>query len=193
MTINEIKQDIIRDPENQSFTNAGWRPVFQAFPESKIAIIGQAPGKKTQEEEQVFRDKSGVKLRQWLDVSEDTFYHSKKIAVLPMDFYYPGRGKNGDLPPRKDFADKWHPKLIKCMPELELFILMGRYAQKYYLKSAAKKTLTDTVFSYKEYLPTYFPIVHSSPLNFRWFKNNPTFEKQIVPDLQKIVHTILNE
>lgn len=191
MTIEKIRQEIINDPENQHFTEKGWLPVFQAYPESKIVLIGQAPGIKTQEKEQVFRDKSGDKLRQWMNVSESTFYDSKQIAVLPIDFYFPGKGKHGDLPPRKDFASKWHPEILDCMPNIELFILMGAYAQKYYLKSKVKKTLTETVFSYEEYLPTFFPIVHSSPLNFRWFAKNPDFEKLIVPKLQEQVHHIL--
>lgn len=191
MSIESIKKEIMSDPENKSFTDKGWQPIFMASPEAKIVIIGQAPGIKTQEKGQVFRDKSGDKLRQWMDVSEETFYDSKKIAVLPMDFYFPGKAAHGDLPPRKDFTAKWHPKLLACMPNVELTILMGTYAQKYYLKDKAKKTLTETVFAYEEYLPTYFPIVHSSPLNFRWFAKNPDFEKKIVPELKKIVHSIL--
>ncbi|MGX4686229.1 uracil-DNA glycosylase family protein [Vagococcus sp. JNUCC 83] len=191
MSINSIKKQIMSDPENKPFTDKGWQPIFMASPEAKIVIIGQAPGIKTQEKNQVFRDKSGDKLREWMGVSEETFYDSKKIAVLPMDFYFPGKATHGDLPPRKDFTANWHPKLLACMPNIELTILMGTYAQKYYLKSSMKHTLTETVFSYQDYLPTYFPIVHSSPLNFRWFAKNPDFEKKIVPELQKIVHSIL--
>ena len=191
MSIESIKKEIMSDPENKSFTDKGWQPIFMASPEAKLVIIGQAPGIKTQEKGQVFRDKSGDKLREWMDVSEETFYDSKKIAVLPMDFYFPGKAAHGDLPPRKDFTAKWHPKLLACMPNVELTILMGTYAQKHYLKSSMKRTLTETVFSYQDYLPTYFPIVHSSPLNFHWFAKNPDFEKTIVPELKKIVHSIL--
>ncbi|WP_270279812.1 uracil-DNA glycosylase family protein [Vagococcus bubulae] len=192
-TIEEIKQHIITDPENKAFTQQGWQPIFMAYPEATILIIGQAPGIKTQEKGQVFRDKSGDRLRQWMGISEDTFYHSKKIAILPMDFYFPGKAAHGDLPPRKNFTAKWHPPLINCMPNIQLTILMGTYAQKYYLNSQAKRTLTETVFSYQDYLPTYFPIVHSSPLNFRWFAKNPSFEEKIVPELQQLVKEILNQ
>ena len=190
--IEAIKKAIAQDPDNLEFTNKGWVPIFMANPKSKLLIIGQAPGIKTQEEEQSFMDRSGNKLREWLDVSEDTFYNSGKIAVLPLDFYFPGKGKTGDLPPRKDFASKWHPMLIDTMPDIELTLLIGAYAQKFYLKDRIKKNLTETVKAYKEYLPEYFPLVHPSPLNIRWFKNNPDFEEEIVPQLQSIVKRILH-
>lgn len=189
--IDFIREQIINDPANQNFLKQGWQPVFLANPKAKIMIIGQAPGIKTQERKEVFRDKSGEKLREWMGVSENFFYESGKISVLPLDFYFPGKAKAGDLPPRKDFAAKWHPLLLKEMPDVELIILMGSYAQKYYLGKNVKKNLTETVFAYEEYLPKYFPIVHSSPLNFRWFKNNPNFEEKIVPVLREKVNEIL--
>lgn len=189
--IDFIREQIINDPANQNFLKQGWQPVFLANPQAKIVIIGQAPGIKTQERKEVFRDKSGDKLREWMGVSEEIFYESGKISVLPLDFYFPGKAKTGDLPPRKEFAAKWHPLLLKEMPDVELIILMGSYAQKYYLGKNVKKNLTETVFAYEDYLPQYFPIVHSSPLNFRWFKNNPNFEEKIVPVLRGKVNEIL--
>ncbi|NLM67898.1 MAG: uracil-DNA glycosylase family protein [Enterococcus sp.] len=191
MTIAEIKQAIMQDPANQAMTAQGWQPIFTAYPETKILLIGQAPGIKTQLKEDVFRDQSGKKLRQWLNVSEETFYDSKKISVLPLDFYFPGKAKTGDLPPRLDFAEKWHPLLLEQMPQVELTILIGLYAQKFYLQERAKKTLTATVQAYKEYLPAYFPLPHPSPLNIRWFKNNPYFEAEMVPELQAMVKVAL--
>lgn len=191
MTIAEIKQAIMQDPENQAMTAQGWQPIFTAYPETKILLIGQAPGIKTQLKEDVFRDQSGRKLRQWLDVTEETFYESRKISVLPLDFYFPGKAKTGDLPPRLDFAEKWHPLLLEQMPQVELTVLIGLYAQKFYLQERAKKTLTATVQAYKEYLPEYFPLPHPSPLNIRWFKNNPYFEAEMVPELQAIVKAAL--
>lgn len=191
MTIAEIKQAIMQDPANQAMTAQGWQPIFTAYPETKILLIGQAPGIKTQLKEDVFRDQSGKKLRQWLNVSEETFYDSKKISVLPLDFYFPGKAKTGDLPPRLDFAEKWHPLLLEQMPQVKLTILIGLYAQKFYLQERAKKTLTATVQAYKEYLPAYFPLPHPSPLNIRWFKNNPYFEAEMVPELQAIVKAAL--
>ena len=108
-----------------------------------------------------------------------------------MDFYYPGKGKNGDLPPRKDFGDKWHNKILELLPDVELFILIGKYAQGFYLKGKLKDNLTDTVRAYKEYLPKFFPIVHPSPLNIRWLKKNPWFEDEVVPTLKEMVTKIM--
>lgn len=191
MTIEAIRQAVINDPENKEMTEKGWTPIFSATPNTKIVLIGQAPGIKTQLRRDVFRDQSGDRLRKWLNVSEETFYETGEIAVLPLDFYFPGKAKTGDLPPRPGFFEKWHPLLLKEMPEVELIVLIGSYAQKAYLKKEVKKTMTATVKAYQEYLPKYFPIPHPSPLNFRWLNKNPDFEAQIVPELQKIVRKIL--
>ena len=123
-------------------------------------------------------------------VDEATFY-SKKIAIMPMDFYFPGKGKTGDLPPRKFIAEEYHEKLLALMPNVKLIILIGEYAIKYYLKDTKKENLTETVRCFQEYLPKYFPIVHPSPLNFRWQAKNPWFLKDVVPVLRKKVSEIL--
>lgn len=154
--------------------------------------MGKPPGLKTQTKGVVFQDKSGENLRRWLNVDADMFYHSKQIAVLPLDFYFPGKGKTGDLPPRIAFADKWHPQIIAQMPHIKLIILIGRYAQKYYLKQQCKKNLSETIKAYKNYLPNYFVLAHPSPLNFRWLHNNPYFQSEVLPCLQKIVKEILH-
>lgn len=109
-------------------------------------------------------DPSGDRLRAWLGISRDVFYNSGMIAILPMDFYYPGKGKSGDLPPRKG----WHPQLLKLMPDIQLIILVGAYATRSYLHLGYKDRLTDIVRNYQQYLPDYFPIVHSSPRNKIW-------------------------
>lgn len=193
MAIEEIRQAVIDDPENKEMTEKGWTPIFSASPNARIVLIGQAPGIKTQLKREVFRDKSGDRLREWLGVDEETFYQSGFISVLPLDFYFPGKAKTGDLPPRPHFFEKWHPLLLKEMPDVELIVLIGSYAQKAYLKKSAKKTLTATVQAYKEYLPMYFPIPHPSPLNFRWLGKNPEFEADVVPKLQQRVHEILEK
>ncbi|NLK99624.1 MAG: uracil-DNA glycosylase family protein [Clostridiales bacterium] len=192
-TIALIRKAIMQDPDNIEFTKKGWSPIFMASPQAKLLLVGQAPGIQTQEKNQSFMDRSGNKLREWMGVTEDFFYNSGKIAVLPLDFYFPGKGKTGDLPPRKDFAAKWHPQLIERMPQIELTLLIGAYAQKFYLKDRIKRNSTETVRSYQEYLPEYFPLVHPSPLNIRWFKKNPDFEEIIVPELQSIIKSILYE
>lgn len=188
----DFKEAIMKDPENLSFTERGIEPLFSAPKNAKIAIIGQAPGIKAQTTKKFWNDQSGVRLREWMGVSDALFYESDLFAVLPMDFYYPGKGKSGDLPPRKEFGPKWLPLILAALPQIELVILIGNYAQKYYLKDTKYRTLTETVAHYEEYLPAYFPIVHPSPLNGRWFKANPWFVEKVVPELQKRVAEIIN-
>ncbi|MGX7112449.1 uracil-DNA glycosylase family protein [Gemella cuniculi] len=191
--LEQLRKEIVAAEENKRYTAMGIEPLFSVFEDAKIVIVGQAPGIKAQQSKMFFNDKSGIKLREWLGVSEDIFYNSGLIAVVPMDFYYPGKGKNGDLPPRKNFASKWHKKILDLMPNIELIILVGAYSQNYYLNDIKEKTLTETVCNYNEYLPRYFPIVHPSPLNFRWFGKNPWFEEKIVPALREKVRNILGE
>lgn len=188
--IEAIRTAIIKD--NEAFSKQGYNPIFRAYEEARIVIIGQAPGIKTQLRDDVFRDESGDRLRAWMGIDESMFYDSKLVAVLPMDFYYPGKALTGDKPPRKDFADKWHPQLLACMPKVELIILIGVYAQKHYLGVNMKKNLTETVKSFEVYLPTYFPLVHPSPLNRRWMAKNPWFELEVLPVLKKTITTILD-
>lgn len=187
---DKIIKRLKEDSRNKSYTERGIPPIFQVSPKAQILIIGQAPGKKVEESLIPFNDKSGEKLVQWMGIDRDTFY-SEKIAILPMDFYYPGKGKTGDLPPRSFIAKEYHKDILELMPDIKLTILIGSYSMKYYLGKGMKENLTETVRSYKEYLPKYFPIVHPSPLNFRWQKANPWFEGEIVPVLRDKVHKIL--
>ena len=120
-------------------------------------------------------------------IDYDTFYHSGYFAAIPMDFYFPGHGKSGDLPPRKGFAEKWHQQILELLPDLELTILIGQYAQKYYLHQKGTVKLTDTVKHYQDYLPEYFPLVHPSPRNQIWLAKNPWFA-----DLQAKVQQIIS-
>lgn len=190
-TFGDIFTAIKNDSENYAYTKVGIDPLYFVSPQAKIIIIGQAPGQKAQDSQLVWHDKSGTRLRQWLGLTDEEFYHSGKIAVLPMDFYFPGKGRSGDLPPRKGFAAKWHPQLMALMPSVELIILVGSYAQRYYLQLKASQTLTQVVYDYAKYQPKYFPIVHPSPLNQRWLKKNPWFEETVIPNLQQVVHQIL--
>lgn len=189
-TIEDIKQELMKDLRNQAYTQRDIPPIFQANPQAKILIIGQAPGKKVEESLIPFHDKSGEKLMAWMGIDANTFY-SKDIAIVPMDFYYPGKAKTGDKPPRKFIAQEYHASLLACMPQIQLTILIGNYAMKYYLGQGMQKNLTETVKNYASYLPRYFPIVHPSPLNFRWQKKNPWFEDEVVPELQRCVAQIL--
>lgn len=192
MELADIRQAIMWDVANRDFTNKGIAPLFQAPSTAKILIIGQAPGLKTQEKGRLFDDASGDNLRRWLDVDRQTFYESGHFAILPMDFYYPGKGKSGDLPPRKDFAPKWHLLILDQLPELELTLLVGNYAQEYYLEKS-QRNLTERVKHADDYLPTYFPLPHPSPRNNIWQAKNPWFQAEIIPYLQNILMKILEK
>lgn len=187
----EIYRAIVDDPMNAEMKAKGYAPIYTAGPHAKIIIIGQAPGARAQASMKPWNDASGMLLRQWLGVSDEEFYNPDVFALTPMDFYYPGKAPLGDLPPRKGFAQKWHPELFELMSDVRLIILIGAYSQKYYLGKDAKPNLTETVRSYEEYLPTYFPLVHPSPLNFRWRTRNSWFEETVVPELQRMVREIL--
>ena len=191
LTLAQITQSIMQDPDNQSFTAKGIEPLFAAPTSARINIVGQAPGIKAQESRLYWNDKSGDRLREWLDVDRDTFYHSGMFAVIPMDFYYPGKGKSGDLPPRKGFAEKWHAPILANLPNIELTILIGQYAQKYYLQEN-ELNVTETVHHFRDFLPHFLPLVHPSPRNQIWIKKNPWFEQEIIPALQKQVKAILS-
>lgn len=190
--LEQTYEDIAADPANEAYTKAGYMPVYTASEAARIVIIGQAPGRKAQETRKPWNDASGTRLRSWLGVTDGQFYDPELISLVPMDFYYPGKGAHGDLPPRRDFAPKWHPRILAEMPHVQLFILVGGYAQRHYLGSAAKPSLSLTVHEYVEYLPKFLPIVHPSPLNYRWLTLHPWFESELVPKLQQHVAEILN-
>lgn len=191
-TLEDIKKAIMVDPQNQVYTERGIEPLFAAPKSARINIVGQAPGIKAQETRLYWNDKSGDRLREWMGVDYDTFYHSGYFAAIPMDFYFPGHGKSGDLPPRKGFVEKWHQQILELLPDLELTILIGQYAQKYYLHQKGTVKLTDTVKHYQDYLPEYFPLVHPSPRNQIWLAKNPWFAEQVIPDLQANVQQIIS-
>ena len=190
MSIQDIINKIKQDERNIEYKKKNIPPILQVSKSAKILIIGQAPGKKVEETLIPFNDKSGETLISWMGIDKDIFY-SNKIAILPMDFYYPGKGKTGDLPPRKFIAEEYHKPILDELGNIELTILVGKYSMDYYLKGRKKKNLTETVRCFDEYLPEYFPIVHPSPLNFRWQAKNPWFLKDVVPVLKKNVCEIL--
>lgn len=187
----QIKNAIMRDAQNQSFTERGIEPLFAAPIGARINIVGQAPGVKAEQTRLYWNDQSGDRLREWLGVDRETFYHSGLFAVIPMDFYYPGKGKSGDLPPRKGFAEKWHPQILADLPNIELTILIGQYSQKYYLPQN-KRNVTETVKNYREFLPHFLPLVHPSPRNQLWLAKNPWFTQEVIPELQQRVKQILS-
>ncbi|EMN6202890.1 uracil-DNA glycosylase family protein [Vibrio vulnificus] len=169
----------------------GANPVVQAHSEAKILIIGQAPGTKVHHTSIPWNDASGNRLRAWLDIEKQTFYDPKQIAIMPMGFCSPGQGQSGDLPPRKECAPLWHEALLKHLPNIELTLLIGQYAQNRYL-SNKPKTLTETVQNWQAWLPDYLPLPHPSPRNTLWLRKNPWFEEQTVPYLRQQVHQRLS-
>lgn len=171
----------------------GANPVLVINRLAKILIIGQAPGLKVHQSGKPWDDQSGKELRAWLGVDEDTFYCSENFGIVPIGFCYPGKGKNGDLPPRKECALLWQERVLEQMPNVELILLVGQYAQAYYLKKVKRNTLTETVKNYQEYLPLYLPLPHPSPRNFIWMAKNPWFKSEVLPVLQERVLHILEE
>lgn len=187
----ELKSRIINCQTCKDFLPNPPKPIFSVSPKSKILIIGQAPGNKVHLSSVPWDDQSGIKLRNWLGVTENEFYNTDLFGIMPMGFCYPGKGKTGDLPPRPECAPQWHDLLLEIMPPKPLKILIGTYAQNYYLRELQQKNLTETVRHFKQYLPDYFPLVHPSPLNFRWQSKNKWFETDLLPVLQEKVRKII--
>lgn len=169
------------------------RPVLHISSESKILIIGQAPGTKVHASGIPWDDQSGKELRRWLGVDKETFYDTSVFGIMPMGFCYPGKGKGGDLPPRPECAPAWHRSVLNYLPQVKLTFLIGQYAQKYYIGSEVKNNLTETVRNFHDYLPDFFPLVHPSPRNKIWQKRNPWFEENVVPELREVVLKIIGE
>lgn len=163
----------------------GPRPVLRASTTARVLIVGQAPGVKVHSTGVPWNDPSGDRLREWLGVTRDEFYDESCIAIVPMGFCYPGRGKGGDMPPRPECAPLWMPRLLAAMPLLRLRILAGQYAHAWHLGDRRKRTLTDTVAAWRDYLPDYFPLPHPSPRNLMWLRRNPWFEDDVVPELRR--------
>ncbi len=167
------------------------KPIIRASEQSKILIIGQAPGQKVQNSGIPWDDLSGKELRRWLGVSPEQFYDTNLFAIMPMGMCFPGVGKSGDLPPRKECAPAWHAKVLEKMPNIQLILLIGKYAQDYYLKQNTLKNLTETVRNYYLFHPHFIPLPHPSPRNKIWMKKNNWFEVDIVPTLQSTVNQII--
>ncbi len=183
-SLDAIREAIISDPANATATEARWKPLYAADVNARVVIIGQAPGLRAQESGVPWDDASGRTLINWLGVTEEQFRDPSLFALLPMDFYFPGKGAHGDLPPRRGFAERWHPPILRLLEGVQATILIGRYSQQHYLKGRDRPNLTETVRAYQDYLPEIFPLVHPSPLNFRWMAKNPWFDSVLLPDLR---------
>jgi len=169
----------------------GPRPVLRASITAQLLIVGQAPGRRVHETGVPWNDPSGERLRDWLQLDRERFYDQRHIAILPSGFCYPGTGAGGDLPPRSECAPLWHPQLLAHLPKLRLALLIGSYAQAYYLGDRRKSTLTDTVRAWREYLPCCIPLPHPSPRNQMWLKRNPWFAGEVIPFLRRTIQQVL--
>ena len=161
----------------------GPNPVIRGSAKARVLIIGQAPGTKVHATSIPWNDPSGDRLRDWLGVNKDTFYDENNIAIMPMGLCYPGRGKSGDLPPRVECAPKWHQPVLNQMPDIKLTLLIGQYAQNYYL-GKSQMNLTQRVQNWQDYRPRYWVLPHPSPRNNIWLKRNPWFERELLPELR---------
>ena len=169
----------------------GAKPVFQVHQKARILIAGQAPGRKVHETGIPFNDPSGQRLREWMGIGPEIFYNPEMIAILPMGFCYPGTGKSGDLPPRPECADKWRNSLLELMGDIQLTLVIGKYAQNWHLGDSQKANLTETVKAWKEYWPSLLPLPHPSPRNNMWLKKNIWFESDVLPVLKFRIAEIL--
>jgi uracil-DNA glycosylase len=167
-------------------------PILSCSPQSKLLIIGQAPGRRVHETSIPWDDPSGRQLRNWLGITDSDFYNPAVTALVPMGFCYPGKGRTGDLPPRKECAEAWHEQVLNALKDVELTILIGQYAQKYYLRDTFKTNLTETVRSFNDYLPSTIPLPHPSPRNRFWLTKNKWFEKELLPILESKVKEALS-
>jgi uracil-DNA glycosylase len=172
----------------------GPRPIVRGNASARLLITSQAPGTRVHETGLTFNDRSGDVLRGWLAIDRDAFYDEDRIAIVPMGFCYPGRGaQGGDLPPRKECAPLWHARLLPHYPRIGLTLLVGSYAINYYLKGRTQRTMVETVRSWREYLPDFFPLPHPSWRNVLWTRQNPWFEAEVLPELRRRVHTLIGK
>jgi uracil-DNA glycosylase len=169
------------------------RPVVWVSGETRLLICGQAPGRRVHESGIPFTDPSGDRLRDWMGVDWATFYGNRAIGVAAMAFCYPGTDpKGGDYPPPKRCAALWRAPLLNVLPNVELTLLVGSYAQAWALGPSAKKSMTQTVRAWRDYLPNYLPMPHPSWRNTGWLKRNPWFAEEVTPYLRQRVAEILS-
>lgn len=170
----------------------GPRPVVRLASSARLLIISQAPGKKVHETGIAWNDPSGDRLRDWLGVDRSIFYDEARVAILPMGFCYPGvEEAGGDKPPRPECAPRWHARLLRHLPDVRLTLLVGQYAQRHYLRSMRKGSMTETVRAFSEYGPRFLPLPHPSWRSVAWMRKHPWFEQTIIPHLRSVVRPLM--
>lgn len=174
------------------------RPVATLSSTARILIAGQAPGLRVHESGLPFNDASGDRLRQWLNVDRDSFYNPDHFAMLPMGFCFPGYDAAGsDLPPRRECAPLWRQRAMDAMPQIELILTIGQYAQAWHLGAERMASMTETVAEWRRYLltnrsPAILPLPHPSWRNSGWLKRHPWFEAELLPVLQERVKILVS-
>ncbi len=161
--------------------------MFRVGKSARLLIVGQAPGRLVHETGIPWNDPSGEVLRAWLKLDRAAFYDTSRIAIVPTGLCYPGTVAGADLPPCRECAPLWQPRFRAALPQIGLTLLVGSYAQAYYLRSSRKKTLAETVRAYRDYLPEFFPLPHPSWRNLLWLKRNPWFERDVIRELRRRV------
>ncbi len=189
-SLTHLLEEIRGCRECEPHLEHGVRPVVQAGSNARVVIIGQAPGRRVHESGIPWNDPSGNTLRRWLDLTDEQFYDPDIVAIVPMGFCYPGSASSGDKPPRPECAPLWHERLLVELPDDHLAVIIGTYAQKRYIENR-KKTLTETVANWQEYLPSQVVMPHPSPRNQHWLKKNPWFELETIPAVQKRIRSFL--
>jgi uracil-DNA glycosylase len=170
----------------------GPRPVLRGQPSARLLIISQAPGTRVHETGLSFNDRSGDRLREWLAVDREIFYDESRVAIMPIGLCYPGRdARGGDLPPRRECAPRWHAPLRSALPAIELTLLVGSYAIYYYLPRSRRRSMTEAVARWREFLPHYFVLPHPSWRTIGWLRGNPWFETEALPDLRTWIGRVL--
>ncbi len=191
MTLDELLAEVRACRLCEAHLPLGPRPILRASSTACLLIVGQAPGTKVHETGIPWNDPSGDRLREWLGIGPELFYDETRIAIVPTGFCYPGRKGSGDAPPRPECAPAWHPRLLARMPGIALTLLIGQYAQAYYLGERCKRTLTETVRAHAEFGPALLPLPHPSPRNRLWLRRNAWFEAEVVPLLRRRVRELI--
>ena len=167
------------------------RPVFRVGARARLLIVGQAPGRRVHETGIPWNDPSGDVLREWLRIDRDTFYDTARIAIVPAGLCYPGTVGSADLPPPRRCAELWQPRFRAALPRVELTLLVGLYAQAYWLGDTREASLTETVRRFQRYLPDFLPLPHPSWRNKAWLSRNPWFAKRVIPELRRRIQPLI--
>ena len=194
MSLNQLLREVRTCQFCSAHLPLGPRPVVQMASTARLLIVGQAPGRKVHQSGIPWSDASGDRLRDWLQMEQSVFYEKAQVAILPMGFCYPGAGESrGDLPPRPECAPRWRERLLKLLPHLEVTVLVGQFAQRYYLGSQRMSSMTETVKAVAAYGPQFFPLPHPSWRSVIWMRKHAWFERSVIPQLRGVVRKVVRE